>query len=172
MCILLLFFKQKTSDELRIRDWSSDVCSSDLDLAQWSANGLWQQRPCGRYQGESGRGGGSNRDCDRRRVSHLWLRCGWWCHQCDAQARFRRSGCRNALWQSNGGWAGHPRLQRHRRYDLVYWWIDCDLDEGIQRSDLRGPARLYANDVRPDEPLPRGGFTRRDRKSTRLNSSQ
>src|SRR3546814_6914645 len=25
-----LFFKQKTAYEMRIRDWSSDVCSSDL----------------------------------------------------------------------------------------------------------------------------------------------
>src|SRR3546814_3989852 len=25
-----VFFKQKTADELRISDWSSDVCSSDL----------------------------------------------------------------------------------------------------------------------------------------------
>src|SRR3546814_13705885 len=25
------FFKQKTAYEMRIRDWSSDVCSSDLD---------------------------------------------------------------------------------------------------------------------------------------------
>src|SRR3546814_4658996 len=31
MCILLMFcFKQKTAYELRISDWSSDVCSSDL----------------------------------------------------------------------------------------------------------------------------------------------
>src|SRR3546814_10343918 len=27
------FFKQKTAYELRISDWSSDVCSSDLELA-------------------------------------------------------------------------------------------------------------------------------------------
>src|SRR3546814_4147457 len=27
------FFKQKTAYELRISDWSSDVCSSDLDQA-------------------------------------------------------------------------------------------------------------------------------------------
>src|SRR3546814_8061312 len=27
------FFKQKTSDDMRISDWSSDVCSSDLDVA-------------------------------------------------------------------------------------------------------------------------------------------
>src|SRR3546814_10638863 len=32
MC-LLFFFKQKTSYELRISDWSSDVCSSDLPVA-------------------------------------------------------------------------------------------------------------------------------------------
>src|SRR3546814_9453674 len=27
----LFFFKQKTAYEMRISDWSSDVCSSDLD---------------------------------------------------------------------------------------------------------------------------------------------
>src|SRR3546814_9287012 len=27
----ILFSKQKTAYEMRIRDWSSDVCSSDLD---------------------------------------------------------------------------------------------------------------------------------------------
>src|SRR3546814_7216487 len=30
--MLLFFFKQKTAYEMRISDWSSDVCSSDLDL--------------------------------------------------------------------------------------------------------------------------------------------
>src|SRR3546814_7021682 len=32
MCILFVvfFFKQKTAYEMRISDWSSDVCSSDL----------------------------------------------------------------------------------------------------------------------------------------------
>src|SRR3546814_5158012 len=30
MIILLFFFKQKTAYEMRISDWSSDVCSSDL----------------------------------------------------------------------------------------------------------------------------------------------
>src|SRR3546814_5629076 len=29
-CILIFFFKQKTAYEMRISDWSSDVCSSDL----------------------------------------------------------------------------------------------------------------------------------------------
>src|SRR3546814_6236832 len=29
-CIFFFFFKQKTAYEMRISDWSSDVCSSDL----------------------------------------------------------------------------------------------------------------------------------------------
>src|SRR3546814_19787617 len=31
--IFFFFFKQKTAYEMRISDWSSDVCSSDLDQA-------------------------------------------------------------------------------------------------------------------------------------------
>src|SRR3546814_4677951 len=30
LCRILFFFKQKTAYEMRISDWSSDVCSSDL----------------------------------------------------------------------------------------------------------------------------------------------
>src|SRR3546814_5202690 len=29
-CYFIFFFKQKTAYEMRISDWSSDVCSSDL----------------------------------------------------------------------------------------------------------------------------------------------
>src|SRR3546814_4532839 len=32
--VLLFFFKQKTAYEMRISDWSSDVCSSDLFVAR------------------------------------------------------------------------------------------------------------------------------------------
>src|SRR3546814_9898510 len=32
MCLFCFFFKQKTAYEMRISDWSSDVCSSDLLL--------------------------------------------------------------------------------------------------------------------------------------------
>src|SRR3546814_4115402 len=31
---MFFFFKQKTAYEMRISDWSSDVCSSDLDAEQ------------------------------------------------------------------------------------------------------------------------------------------
>src|SRR3546814_10791532 len=36
--VVFFFFKQKTAYEMRISDWSSDVCSSDLRVrpaAQW-----------------------------------------------------------------------------------------------------------------------------------------
>src|SRR3546814_1225947 len=32
LCLYFFFFKQKTAYEMRISDWSSDVCSSDLRL--------------------------------------------------------------------------------------------------------------------------------------------
>src|SRR3546814_5059978 len=40
MCIVFMFcfffFKQKTAYEMRISDWSSDVCSSDLMSTHWA----------------------------------------------------------------------------------------------------------------------------------------
>src|SRR3546814_1215634 len=33
VCVFFFFFKQKTAYEMRISDWSSDVCSSDLPEA-------------------------------------------------------------------------------------------------------------------------------------------
>src|SRR3546814_19449404 len=48
---LLFFYKQKTAYEMRISDWSSDVCSSDLDLAlhplQFTQYGLERLRAAG-----------------------------------------------------------------------------------------------------------------------------
>src|SRR3546814_9515232 len=34
-CSAYFFFKQKTAYEMRISDWSSDVCSSDLAVDQY-----------------------------------------------------------------------------------------------------------------------------------------
>src|SRR3546814_8482086 len=52
MCYLFLcrfvfcfFFKQKTAYEMRISDWSADVCSSDLGLATRLRRGLPFCRP-------------------------------------------------------------------------------------------------------------------------------
>src|SRR3546814_11192886 len=37
MFFYFFFFKQKTAYEMRISDWSSDVCSSDLEIAEHKA---------------------------------------------------------------------------------------------------------------------------------------
>src|SRR3546814_19578430 len=39
---LFFFFKQKTAYEMRISDWSSDVCSSDLKAALTSRGCAWR----------------------------------------------------------------------------------------------------------------------------------
>src|SRR3546814_16208093 len=44
MCTVF-FFKQKTAYEMRISDWSSDVCSSDLSWRQFVGYRRW--RRCG-----------------------------------------------------------------------------------------------------------------------------
>src|SRR3546814_12762598 len=62
---VIFFFKQKTADEMRISDWSSDVCSSDLHQQReqceqlLTVHGLAQHRPEPRAQhaGDSERRG-------------------------------------------------------------------------------------------------------------------
>src|SRR3546814_20050196 len=44
--VVVFFFKQKTAYEMRISDWSSDVCSSDL--------GLWRDQFGGRARRDFG----------------------------------------------------------------------------------------------------------------------
>src|SRR3546814_9683150 len=40
VCVFFFFFKQKTAYEMRISDWSSDVCSSDLADLDWA--NIWK----------------------------------------------------------------------------------------------------------------------------------
>src|SRR3546814_5524705 len=44
MRCLVLLFKQKTAYEMRISDWSSDVCSSDLPLQCDTTSGARDER--------------------------------------------------------------------------------------------------------------------------------
>src|SRR3546814_9410745 len=44
--VLFFFFKQKTAYEMRISDWSSDVCSSDLRTLSAGFN-CWYAGPVG-----------------------------------------------------------------------------------------------------------------------------
>src|SRR3546814_9090483 len=53
--LFIFFFKQKTAYEMRISDWSSDVCSSDLlqvvqHLAALAGERKAEVVPCGRRQ--------------------------------------------------------------------------------------------------------------------------
>src|SRR3546814_10046380 len=58
--LLVFFFKQKTAYELRISDWSSDVCSSDLSRSRCAA----PARDGGpRRRGRRDRRGGRGRSC-------------------------------------------------------------------------------------------------------------
>src|SRR3546814_3916182 len=41
----VVFFTQKTAYELRISDWSSDVCSSDLRRAAWAGPPAESRKP-------------------------------------------------------------------------------------------------------------------------------
>src|SRR3546814_10261327 len=41
LCIVVFFVKQKTAYEMRISDWSSDVCSSDLLILIFSELVRW-----------------------------------------------------------------------------------------------------------------------------------
>src|SRR3546814_10383375 len=46
--MILFFFKQKTAYEMRSRDWSSDVCSSDLNAKATSKDGAGDAKFWGR----------------------------------------------------------------------------------------------------------------------------
>src|SRR3546814_17642677 len=48
----IFFFKQKTAYEMRISDWSSDVCSSDLVAHAGVAHGAAQHRAAFRILGD------------------------------------------------------------------------------------------------------------------------
>src|SRR3546814_6365681 len=51
----MFFFKQKTAYEMRISDWSSDVCSSDLVAAAAARHQFRQFRRTQRLVGNGGR---------------------------------------------------------------------------------------------------------------------
>src|SRR3546814_976624 len=70
--LYLVFFKQKTAYELRISDWSSDVCSSDLDgqgraFRRGVERGVQDQRghrDVSRHRAGSGIAAGADRKLD------------------------------------------------------------------------------------------------------------
>src|SRR3546814_13617858 len=70
-CVLFFFFKQKTAYEMRISDWSSDVCSSDLTKSALAAD----DDPPVRYQGEDCRRSDFEavNDAKKKSVVAVWI---------------------------------------------------------------------------------------------------
>src|SRR3546814_5643292 len=64
---VLFFFKQKTAYEMRISDWSSDVCSSDLEADMGLYEGLVA---CGHQRADQHRDQ-QHRQRDRRQAVDL-----------------------------------------------------------------------------------------------------
>src|SRR3546814_20310275 len=72
VCVDVFFFKQKTAYEMRISDWSSDVCSSDLARLcadrQGARGGVEDGRICLRRPDDRADGAEDGRDGNRRPV--------------------------------------------------------------------------------------------------------
>src|SRR3546814_6930827 len=83
--VLFIFFKRKTAYEMRISDWSSDVCSSDLCSHRFKA-GSARPRPRAVDEGGGGAPGGVERRPRRRRSEES--RVG---KECVSTCRFRWS---------------------------------------------------------------------------------
>src|SRR3546814_5065806 len=91
--ILFFFFKQKTAYEMRISDWSSDVCSSDLTPAS----------PCGTpFSNNSGMSNTTigRARCWRRKFSRAFRTAG--CTICS-------SACNSPLFPNTAA----PRSEEH-----------------------------------------------------------
>src|SRR3546814_5519911 len=56
--IVFFFFKQKTAYEMRISDWSSDVCSSDLEAVEPDHALAAREQPFGHRMADEARGAG------------------------------------------------------------------------------------------------------------------
>src|SRR3546814_10620385 len=101
MLILFFFFKQKTAYEMRISDWSSDVCSSDLPEAD-------DEPPQGSDEGAHA--GGLMQACSCRRAHVVVMRA----DSCKAWSRARASASRSASSEAAGAAGSAARVPSTR----------------------------------------------------------
>src|SRR3546814_4618217 len=66
MCLFFVLFKQKTAYEMRISDWSSDVCSSDLGIVDEDADRKDQREQADAVDRVAHAVGGEHGEQDRR----------------------------------------------------------------------------------------------------------
>src|SRR3546814_2704251 len=143
---LFLFLKQKTAYEMRISDWSSDVCSSDLLYHEQNWRGirdlpyLWGSFVWVAFDlASDGRSEG-----DRNGINDKGL------------VTYDRAVRKDAYYWYQANWSDRPMLHlTERRHDY--------------RTQARVTVRVYSN--QPAVRLTVNGRALPDRKSTRLNSS-
>src|SRR3546814_9166347 len=92
---MFFFFKQKTAYEVRISDWSSDVCSSDLDILHEGGDVDVLDRIAA---GSGGRGGGRVGSENVHRAIFSCLACRVW----SMRARLLRRAAANTAMTDNG----------------------------------------------------------------------
>src|SRR3546814_2213844 len=98
--MFFFFFKQKTAYEMRISDWSSDVCSSDLlcgggagrgaDGGQAGRGSDARSAQAGRDRARAPAGGLQGRDPDRQQGQDLYFERSEWPELLDPVLRLRR----------------------------------------------------------------------------------
>src|SRR3546814_16135306 len=78
LIVAFCFFEQKTAYEMRISDWSSDVCSSDLigETAAWLLSDASSFVTGAAIAAD---GGGSVREVLQNRLRSEAFMAGWWC---------------------------------------------------------------------------------------------
>src|SRR3546814_1691579 len=160
--LLFFFFKQKPAYEMRFSDWSSDVCSSDLQHPQWFS---WRPDGSIRYA-----------ENPPKRYEDI------------VNVDFYADDARSSLWLALRDvvefWIGEGvsifRVDNPHTKPLPFWqWLIADIrsrhpDAIFLAEAFTRPAMMYR--------LGKIGFTqsytyftwrhsRQDRKSTRLNSS-
>src|SRR3546814_2568574 len=101
--IVFFFFKQKTAYELRISDWSSDVCSSDLIGHDPSPRRRCRKTPAERARARFPRGTGTR----PQRAGRLWRRT----IADDAQRRDRKRVVEGNRGSVPGDFGGARRIK-------------------------------------------------------------
>src|SRR3546814_6601550 len=96
-CIFVFFFKQKTAYEMRISDWSSDVCSSDLPLI--SVNTWLNPLLTLRTMSGSGTEGLGTSLCLRAPYTRMILERKPWPPAEGGSAKIGRASCRERVCQ-------------------------------------------------------------------------
>src|SRR5213594_4751356 len=93
------FFKQKTAYEISVRDWRSDVCSSDLRTPVRRARAVRSPRRTSRPRGASA-ASRSDRSAERRvgKECERLCRFRWWaCHLKKKKKRIGEGGGRGVV---------------------------------------------------------------------------